>query len=100
MQGRLDARVKSASTLTGDEAGAELVVPPAQGSPGLPVATNRLTRILQRCRGGSGVQKSPVARELGRRRLLTCGGAEVLRGGLLIGFRAAEVRASSGRQRG
>jgi len=38
------------------------------------------------------VQKSPVARELGRRRLLTCGGAEVLRGGgLLLGFRAAEV---------
>ena len=47
VQDRLDGRVKSASTLTGDEAGAELVVPPAQGSPGLPVATNRLTRILQ-----------------------------------------------------
>jgi len=29
VQDRLDGRVKSASTLTGDEAGAELVVPPA-----------------------------------------------------------------------
>ena len=29
VQSRLDGRVKLASTLTGDEAGAELVVPPA-----------------------------------------------------------------------